>query len=297
VELQGRVDELRARGLGLAAISYDSPELLADFSRRRGITFPLLSDTGSATIKAYGILNTVADEALKGGDDAILQSDVKKYVATNGSRSVAELTKGTPFPGTFIVDREGRVTARFFEEYYRERSTASSILLRLGSGAPPVAATGIAAAHLDVTAYPSDSTVSPGTRFALAVNVVPRARIHVYAPGADAAGYRVVSLKVTPQPFVRALPVRYPPSEIYHFKPLDERVPVYQKAFTLLQELVVEVTSEAERTLRDRKSLTMTGVLEYQACDDKVCFNPAAVPLTWTVALTANITDRPNRPQ
>ncbi len=298
MELQGRVDELTAQGLGLTAISYDSPELLADFSRRHRITFPLLSDTGSATITTYGILNTVADEALETRPgNATLREDVKKYVATNGSRSVAELTKGTPFPGTFVVDREGRVTARFFEEYYRERNTASSILLRLGNGAPPVAATRIAAAHLDITAYASDSTVSPGTRFALAVSVVPRPRIHVYAPGADANGYRVVSLSVAPQPFVRTLPIRYPPSEIYDFKPLDERVPVYRKAFTLLREVVVEVTSEAERALRDRKTLTMTGVLEYQACDDKVCFTPATVPLTWTVALTPNITERPNRPQ
>lgn len=104
-------------------------------------------------------------------------------------------------------------------------------------------------------------------------------------------------MKVAPQPFVRALPIRYPPSEIYYFKPLDERMPVYQKTFTLLQEVVVEVTTEAERALRDRKTLTMTGVLEYQACDDKVCFNPATIPLTWTVGLTPNITERPNRPR
>ena len=34
-------------GLGLVVISYDSPEILAAFSRQRGITFPLLSDAGS----------------------------------------------------------------------------------------------------------------------------------------------------------------------------------------------------------------------------------------------------------
>jgi len=292
VELQGRADELKAEGLGLAAISYDAPGLLADFSTRRGVTFPLLSDTGSATIAAYGILNTVADEVLEtGGDDRSVQEDVKKFVATNGSLSVARLTQGTPFPGTFIVDREGRVTARFFEEYYRERSTASSILLRLGEGAPPVAATRIDGAHIDVTAYPSDSTVSPGTRFALAVKIDPHPTIHVYAPGA--IGYRVVSLLITPQPFVRTLPIQYPASEIYFFEPLNERVPVYQKPFTLLQEVVVEVTSEAERALRTQQTLRITGALEYQACDDKVCFNPATIPLSWTIALTPNFTRAP----
>ena len=56
--------ELQTKGLGLAAISYDPVETLAAFSRQRGITFPLLSDAGSETIKRYGILNTVVDQAL-----------------------------------------------------------------------------------------------------------------------------------------------------------------------------------------------------------------------------------------
>jgi peroxiredoxin len=40
IELQSRLGELKAQGLGLAVITYDSPAVMADFSRRRGITFP-----------------------------------------------------------------------------------------------------------------------------------------------------------------------------------------------------------------------------------------------------------------
>jgi hypothetical protein len=32
-------------------------------------------------------------------------------------------------------------------------------------------------------------------------------------------------------------------------------------------------------------SLTVEATLEYQACDDKICFNPQSVPMSWTVAL------------
>ena len=32
-------------------------------------------------------------------------------------------------------------------------------------------------------------------------------------------------------------------------------------------------------------SVTIAGALEYQACDDKVCFNPARVPVSFTVML------------
>src|SRR5579872_4629523 len=92
--------------MGLAAISYDPVPILSDFSSRRGITFPLLSDPGSETIKRYGILNTTIDPK--------------------------NALYGYPFPGTFIVDTRGIVTSRFFEEAYQERNTVSSILVRLG---------------------------------------------------------------------------------------------------------------------------------------------------------------------
>ena len=48
------MEELAADGLGVAAISYDSREILADFSQRRGITFPLLSDPAKDVLVAYG---------------------------------------------------------------------------------------------------------------------------------------------------------------------------------------------------------------------------------------------------
>lgn len=204
-------------------------------------------------------------------------------MSVTGSLSTAELTRGTPFPGTFIVDREGRVVSRHFEEFYRERITASSILVALGGGAAPVSATKVSTDHLEITAYSSDATVVPGTRLALVVKVTPRPRIHVYAPGA--AGYRVVAMNITPQPFVRLLPLRYPPSEIYLFEPLNERVAVYQKPFTLVQDVVVEATPQAERALRGQETLTIGGAFAYQACDDKACFMPVSIPLSWTLAL------------
>ena len=285
---------MRARGLGLAAISYDPPEVLAAFSQRYGITFPLLSDQGSRTITAYGILNTVPDDALgSGGEDPSIVADMKRYVSVTGSLNTAKVTKGTPFPGTFLVDREGRVTTRDFEEFYRERTTASTIMLRLGAGAPPVAATKIVRNDLDVTTYPADAVVAPGNRTALVVNVAPRPRIHVYAPGAS--GYRPVKLTIAADPLVRVLPIQYPSSQIYLFEPLNERVPVYQAPFRLVQEIVLAVTPEAEVAFRDKSELTLTGSLEYQACDDKVCFNPATVPLSWTLKVTPNITERVRR--
>lgn len=288
--MQGRLAELRAQGLGLAAISYDPVETLAAFSRQRGITFPLLSDAGSETIKRYGILNTVVDEALgPNKDNPAVKEETQKYVSAVG---VNPIMKGIAFPGTFIIDRKGRVASRFFEDFYVERNTVSSLLVRAGAHEAAVAATRISGAHLDLTTHPSDAAVAPGNRFSLVLDIKPGPGIHVYAPGAK--GYRSIVLNIAPQPGIRVLPSQFPPSQIYFFKPLNERVPVYQKPFTLVQELILEGTPQARTALKGKENLTVTGTLDYQACDDKQCFSPASVPLSWTLALRALIRERPN---
>jgi AhpC/TSA family/Disulphide bond corrector protein DsbC len=295
VELQSRLKELGDKGLGVAAISYDRPEILADFSRRRGITFPLLSDAGSATIKAFGLLNTLAEDAVgPDKDDPAVAVDVHTFVAAAGvAPDPARI--GMAFPGTLILDRQGRVTSRFFEDLYIERNTVSSILMKLGGTGRSVTGAKVSTAQLEVTTYPSDPAVAPGNRFMLALNIEPHPGVHVYAPGATS--YRVIALTIAPQPLVRVLPLKYPASETYFFKPLKERVPVYRKPFTLLQELVLEGTPEAQKALRGRESLTLTGTLDYQACDDTLCFTPASVPLSWTLTLRPLVFERPNRPQ
>jgi peroxiredoxin len=277
--------------LGVAAISYDSPEILAAFSRQRNITFPLLSDAGSRTIDAFGILNPAAGWAFgPDKDDPAVVAEIQKYVAVAGVRPFASMV-GMAFPGTFMLDRQGRVSSRFFEDFYVDRSTTSSVMMRLGAGQAPVAATRVSTAHLELTTFASDATITVGNRFTLALEISPHARIHVYAPGAS--GYRPIAATITPQPFVQLRPLHYPPSEIYFFKPLNERVPVYQKPFRLLQEVLLEGTPEAQAALRDKPSVTLTGLVEYQACDDKVCFNPATVPVTWTLPLRPLVRERP----
>jgi hypothetical protein len=100
-------------------------------------------------------------------------------------------------------------------------------------------------------------------------------------------------LQIDPQPHLRTLPVRYPASEIYHFQPLNERVPVYQKPFTLVVEVVPDATADARKSFAGRDELIINGTLEYQACDDKVCYNPTLLPLSWKVALRENVPGAP----
>ncbi len=284
MELQERMEELESSGIGFAAISYDSVEVLADFAQRRGITFPLLSDDDSSVITEFGILNTVAAEGLgPNAEDPGVQADVAKYVSMFGA---SQMIVGTPYPGTFMVDNQGRVTSRFFEEFYRERNTTTNVMLKLGVGVSPIEAVEGSTAHLKFSAYPSNSSVTVGTRFSLALEVEPGENMHVYAPGADDMGYRVIGFNLAPNPLARYEPVQYPESEIYHFEPLDEHVPVYQERFMLLQEIVMNGDAEAESTMAELGALTLSGTLDYQACNDEICFLPQSIPVSFTLDLT-----------
>jgi peroxiredoxin len=264
VELQSRLPVLRAQGLGLAVITYDSTAVLADFAKRRGITFPLLSDPGSATIKTYGILNTTVEA---------------------GTRNY-----GIPFPGTFIVNRQGIVTARFFEAAYQERSTVASILLKLGGRGGEVDARRITTDHLEATTYLSDPVAAPGTIFSVIADVVPKPGMHVYAPGAHS--YQVVRLDIDPQPMLVTRPVRYPASEMYLFEPLNERVEVYEKPFRLALDLSLSAEPEARKALAAVSEVAITGTLEYQACSDTICYLPQRVPLSYTIGVHQLDTER-----
>ena len=290
--------ELTDAGIGIAAISYDSQETLAVFADRRGITFPLLSDDESAVIKEYGILNTVVGESLgPSADNPDVVADVHRYVAAEvfDSPQLRRMINGTPFPGTFMLDGNGRVTSRFFEEFYRERASTATVMLKSGLGLSPIEAIQGSTAQLKFTAYPSDTIVTNGEHFSLVVEVVPDPYMHVYAPGAEEMGYKVVGFNMATSEFVDYGPIDFPKFEVYHFKPLDEFVPVYQAPFTLLQEAVIKASAETEKQLEDVDAITLSGTLDYQACDDAICYLPVSVPVSFNLEFQQLDYQRSNR--
>ena len=270
MELQSRRQDLRDRGLGVAVITYDPVETLAGFADARGIEIPLLSDEGSATIRAWDLLNHEMDPAR----------------APEDRRELMRRLYGIPYPGTFMLDPAGRVTARFFEPAYQERSTVSSIAVRLGdavAGAADRAATRVTTDHLEAVVWATDDVVAPGNRLSFVVDVSPKTDMHVYAPGEH--DYQVIRLRLTAPDFLRGHDVTYPPSQPYHFEPLDETVPVYEQPFRLVQDVTIPMRRDVDALASEPDAtLRVEGVLEYQACDHEICYLPVEAPLSWELA-------------
>jgi len=77
-------------GVQVVAISVDSREDSLNLAQSKGIPFPLLSDPGMRTIKAYGVADTSQDIAvpsvfLVGVDGIIVWSHVGEFIARRPS--------------------------------------------------------------------------------------------------------------------------------------------------------------------------------------------------------------------
>src|ERR671924_1761583 len=76
--------------------------------------------------------------------------------------------------------------------------------------------------YLDLKLSASRTDVGPGSRLSLFVDVVPKPKIHVYAPGQE--DYMPISLTLEPgKGYEPAGAAKYPRPEVYGFNPPDER--------------------------------------------------------------------------
>jgi len=131
--------------------------------------------------------------------------------------------------------------------------------------------------HAAINTPPVTAAMASGEKVSLVVEMTPHPGIHVYAPGAK--DYLPVTLTLKPQPDIRIGKLTYPKSEMVHFEALNETVPVYHNPFKLLQDVTLE------KSLKPGSTVAVAGTLGFQACDDKVCFVPESVPVSWTVTV------------
>ena len=129
-----------------------------------------------------------------------------------------------------------------------KRLLAVTILILAGAAARAPAQQPARPVLLDIRSHLSAERVKAGDSFTVVLDLTPAPRMHVYAP-------------------------------------LKQTVDVYQQPFRLTQELAIDGSAAGRAALKGTSALTVKGTLTYQACDDKICFPPRTVPLTWTVGI------------
>lgn len=259
MELESRIEGFSKRGLAVAALSYDSIEVLRDFAARKHITFPLLSDPDSRIIRRFGIMNTF-------------------------DYPEGHMAHGVPFPGTFVANAEGVILDRDFEAEYQERRTAASLLISMGEDGDASIKEIVKDQFVLKTSLSNDE-VAPGRRVTIVLDFLMAPKMHAYAPGVK--GYRPLNFRLSANPFVTAHEVRFPEPQPYTFAPLNETVPVFASHFRVLQDVTAlgpgRPPASATAPVNQVTQIDLSGVLDYQVCSDTVCYAPSSIPLNWTL--------------
>ena len=102
MDLNTAVAGIERRGYKMAGISYDNPAILKTFIERRGIGYTLLSDPKSVVIDRYKLRDP-------------------QYPPGN-------FAYGVPRPIIFILDKNGVIKAKLYEETYTKRPPATLLI-------------------------------------------------------------------------------------------------------------------------------------------------------------------------
>ena len=253
--MERKREDFAAKGVNVAALSHDNVEILKHFAARTGIGYPLLSDPDSAVIRAFGILNETVPETHR--------------------------FFGVPVPGEYLIGPDRVVREKYFEDSYRDRFTAGRVLVRTLDAEAAAARQTAETAHLRIVSWASDAAVRGGNRFSLALDIDLKPKMHVYAPRVE--GYIPIDWQIEDAPGVTRYDVEYPASQALHLPAIGETVPVYEGSFRLLTDVMIGQPNQIEHLLDADGRLTLRGSLNYQACDDKICYLPESVPLEWTL--------------
>ena len=234
-----------AAGIAVYALSYDEADALRDFRDAHGITYTLLSDPDSDVIRSFGILNTLIDP-----------TDHPWY--------------GIPYPGNYVVNPEGTITHKFFDNNLAVRAGPEQ-LLRAALGQPMLEtkASETAPDAVQVSVALDGNTLAPTVQKDLVVSFsVPRGR-HVYAEPAPQGSVAVdvvldENKRLVQRPLVR------PTSAPHTLAGTGESFRVHHGVFELRLPLTVNGAVGGGAT-----EISVSGEVRWQSCDSEVCDIPA----------------------
>ena len=263
VQLQGIKDHLEEAGYSVFAISNDPVEILADFASKHDITFPLLSDSDSVVIEAFGIMNQ------------LIRPDEGQSMRWHG----------IPYPGTYYVDANMTVTDKDFHQHHARRASGSSVLARaLGQEieAHSEAESVVVSDQIKVSVGLSEPALQLEVISQLLIDIEIPEGMHAYASGAPD---QFTCLSVGAEgDGIRIGDVSWPASEPMNTLGTDQEVPVYKGR--IRASLPITVTSDVIRLGHDiPNTLEVSVAISFQLCDDYECFMPERITAKLNCAL------------
>ncbi len=211
------------------------------------MSFPLLSDPKSEIIERFGILNT------------LVEADDHPWY-------------GIPFPGTYVVDADGMITAKFFEANLAMRANSDQLRraalgeeILIDSAPPP------SEVQVDVS-FDGDSLAVGVMRDLLVRLRVPEGQ-HLYGePVPD--GMVATSVELDESVGLVVFDPKLPPTRPHRLKGTGEVLQIFDGDVLIRVAVTHNQRSTVERGDGSRV-VPISGTVRWQACDDEVCHLPS----------------------
>ncbi len=262
--------EFESNDIKLYALSYDDQDTLSQFAEKQSIPYTLLSDVDSAVIRQYGILNTQVSE-----DDFILW--------------------GIPYPGVYICNEEGVVTAKFFHDTYKKRDSAQMLIdaamgkIALADDAPQ-AQGGDESIKITAAVHGGNGSIRQGIIRKAVVRFEMSDGLHIYGEPVP-EGMVATSIDISGHEGIRVLEPEFPPTEPLYLEAMDVNLQVWSGQVDLVVPFYPTGELVSETRPLDMDSIDIQIKVRYQACTDQECLLPTTE--TFTLKLPLDVIDIP----
>jgi hypothetical protein len=252
---------LEKNGVRIAAVSYDSQEILKGFAEKQGIGYPLLSDHDSAVIRRFGIFNSNIAPGLR--------------------------AHGVPHPVNYLVAPDGILIRKYFVPNYQHRVTASAVVLReFGTVGEDAATVTLRNSVLRVEIGLSGGKAFAGQEISFFARFKLEPGWHVYGtPLPDA--YTATSI-IFDEPIIVRQSFGLPEAQPMEIAALGETLPVYEGSFQGGGSLLLKFPLEAGR-------IVLSGKFRFQQCSDTVCEAPEMIPFELPLTIEPFVVPTPKK--
>jgi len=213
---------------------------LKAFSEKHQITYPLLSDKDSKIIKSFGIFNAEIDA---------------------GSRGF-----GIPHPGIYIIDENLRVTDKHFEQSYRERPTAKSVLINLLDEKLAANLQTFETNYLAGSIGVSDTIAYRSQLLMILVDIILKDGFHLYGKPIP-EGFIPLEIAIESNANFEIDTFKFPKSKEFKIESLEE-------TFNILPHKISLKTFLRIKNRPESGNYRIKATVTFQACTDEVCMIP-----------------------
>ena len=213
MELSSDVKKLKALGVNLIGVTYDSLDITKDFAQKSKLDFPLLADPEIKMISSFGVM----------------EKPRKK-----GSNSR---------PAAFLFNEKGILIARYLDAV-TVRSPLEFHMLLYGGPKPTQVQSKEKSEHADFRLWVNKTKVKKKDRVFLGIDIDLKKDLKIGAPG-DKSKITAIEWKLKPNSNLRINTVNYPPSGKAKIQGAKEVSSVYEGSIRLTRivDLYVKKTS------------------------------------------------------